>query len=161
MEYKGYVAQVEFDPEAGIFHGEVVNTSDVVTFEGTSVDELQREFRKSVDVYLEFCAKHGREPERPFSGRLVLRMSPELHRQLTIEAAREHKSLNELITNTLESSIVLSRATAEAAAPLFSRRERSGRAPEKRVYKAAAKRLSDRKTAASRVRTYQKAKKQR
>lgn len=132
MEYKDYVAQIEFDPEAGVFHGEVVNTSDVVTFEGTSVEELEREFQKSVDVYLDFCARHGREPERPFSGRLVLRMSPELHRQLTIEAAREHKSLNELITNTLESSIVPSRAADAAAMPLFSRLAHPGRGGEHR-----------------------------
>ena len=101
MEYKGYVAVVEFDDEAGIFHGEVINTRDVITFQGASVKELKREFEKSVNVYLEFCKKHGKHPDKPFSGKLVLRMPPELHRALTVAAAKEKLSLNVLITKKL------------------------------------------------------------
>lgn len=101
MAYKGYIGHVEFDDEAGIFHGEVVNTRDVITFQGSSVDELRREFEQSVDVYLNFCAKHGKEPDKPFSGKLALRMKPELHRAIAVAAKREHKSLNTLITEKL------------------------------------------------------------
>jgi len=57
IEYKGYVGQVTFDAEAGLFHGEVVNTRDVITFQGRSVDKLRRAFRESVDEYLEWCAE--------------------------------------------------------------------------------------------------------
>ena len=62
MEYKGYVGRVEFDDEAGIFHGEVVNIRDVVTFQGKSLDELNRAFRESVDDYLAFCERRGEAP---------------------------------------------------------------------------------------------------
>lgn len=61
MEYKGYFARVEFDDEANIFHGEVINFRDVITFEGQSVDELRKAFIDSVEDYLEFCAQPGFE----------------------------------------------------------------------------------------------------
>ena len=59
MEYKGYIGKVEFDDQAGIFHGEVVNTRDVITFQGESVAELKKAFRESVDDYLAFCKERG------------------------------------------------------------------------------------------------------
>lgn len=68
MEYQGYTAVVEFDDEAGVFHGAVRHLRDVITFEGTSVEELRQAFRDSVDDYVEFCARRGKEPDRPYSG---------------------------------------------------------------------------------------------
>lgn len=65
MEYKGYQGQVEFDEDADIFHGEILNTRDVITFQGSSVKELRKAFRDSVDVYLEFCEERGEEPDKP------------------------------------------------------------------------------------------------
>ena len=62
MEYKGYLAQVEFDDEASLFHGEVINIRDVITFQGQSVDELRQAFEDSVEDYLEFCAERGEQP---------------------------------------------------------------------------------------------------
>ena len=94
MKYKDYITVVEFDDEANIFHGEVINTRDVITFQGRSVKELHQAFKDSVDDYLAFCAKRGEEPERPFSGQFVLRLSPEQHRQIVLAAKREGKSLN-------------------------------------------------------------------
>ena len=79
MKYKGYAGMVIFDDEAGIFHGEVVNTRDVITFQGTCVEELRQAFNDSVDDYLEFCAERGEEPEKPFSGQFVTRVSPDAH----------------------------------------------------------------------------------
>ena len=102
MEYKGYVATVEFDVDAKLFHGQVVNIRDVVTFQGTSVDELQLEFANSVEDYLEFCTLRGQEPDRPFSGKLMLRMSPELHRSVTICAAAQKISVNKWIVAQLQ-----------------------------------------------------------
>ena len=102
MEYKGFIGVVEFDGEAAIFHGDVVNTRDVITFQGTSVAEITKAFRESVDDYLEFCRQRGEEPDKPFSGKLVLRMEPALHRELAIAARRGRKSLNSLIVEKLE-----------------------------------------------------------
>lgn len=101
MEYKGYIGVVEFDDEASIFHGDVVNTRDVITFQGKSVAEITKAFRESVDDYLQFCKERGEEPDKPFSGRLVVRMEPKLHRALAVAARREKKSLNSLIVEKL------------------------------------------------------------
>jgi predicted HicB family RNase H-like nuclease len=79
LEYKGYTGHAIFDDEAGIFHGEIENTRDVITFQGRSVDELETAFRESIDDYLEWCAERGKSPDKPFSGRLALRMPPLLH----------------------------------------------------------------------------------
>jgi predicted HicB family RNase H-like nuclease len=102
MQYKGYIGAVELDSEAGIFHGDVVNARDVITFQGKSVAEITRAFRESVDDYLEFCKQRGEAPDKPFSGKLVLRMELELHRALVIAARRARKSLNSLIVERLE-----------------------------------------------------------
>ena len=94
MKYKDYVGKAEFDDEAGILHGEVVNVRDVITFQATNVDDLQREFEASVDDYLEFCAELGEEPDKPFSGKFMTRVSPDLHREAVIAAKLSGDSLN-------------------------------------------------------------------
>jgi len=70
MEYKGYVGVAEVDTEAGIIHGEVVNTRDVITFQATSMRELEKVFRESVDDYLAFCRERGETPDKPFLGKV-------------------------------------------------------------------------------------------
>jgi predicted HicB family RNase H-like nuclease len=65
IEYKGYMGAVEYDAEAKLFHGDVLNTRDVITFQGTTVDEIEAAFRESIDDYLDWCRKDGVEPERP------------------------------------------------------------------------------------------------
>ncbi len=102
MEHKGYVAKVEFDDDSNVFHGEVVDLRDVITFEGTNVEELRRAFKDSVDDYLEFCAERNEEPEKPFSGKLMVRLRPALHRQIYLRAKADNKSLNSLIRESLE-----------------------------------------------------------
>jgi predicted HicB family RNase H-like nuclease len=103
MEYKGYIGKVEIDDEVGILYGEVINVRDVITFEGTSVEEVQQAFHESVDDYLEFCAKRGESPEKPFSGKFVLRLPAELHRKAYIQAKLKDKSLNSWVTEVLQS----------------------------------------------------------
>jgi len=103
MEYKGYIGKVEIDEEVGILYGEVINVRDVITFEGTTVEEVQQAFRESVDVYLEFCAQRGESPEKPFSGKFVVRLPAELHRKAYIQAKLKDKSLNSWITEVLQS----------------------------------------------------------
>ncbi|MDZ7790737.1 MAG: type II toxin-antitoxin system HicB family antitoxin [Xanthomonadales bacterium] len=101
LRYKGYVGRAEYDDEAGLFHGEVIGLRDVVTFQGRAVDELEAAFRESVEDYLEFCAERGEEPDQAFSGRLMLRLPPELHRKAYQGAKREGKSLNQWIGDKL------------------------------------------------------------
>jgi predicted HicB family RNase H-like nuclease len=104
LKYKGYSGHVEYDDEARLFHGEVLDTRDVITFQGKSVDEIEQSFRDSIDDYLDFCRERGEEPDKPFSGKLVLRMSPELHQKVFIKAVKSGKSVNKWISDTLESA---------------------------------------------------------
>ena len=94
IEYKGYVAVLEFDPTIDAFHGEVANTVDTITFEGRSVDELRTAFHASVDDYLELCEREGRRPDHPYSGTFSLRLGPKLHRAAAVAAAGHGVSLN-------------------------------------------------------------------
>lgn len=101
MNYKGYSGSVRFDGEAEIFHGEVIGLRDVVTFQGTTVDELKHAFQESIDDYLEFCENRGEEPDKPFSGKFLLRVDPLLHRRLAELSASEGESLNNWIVSRL------------------------------------------------------------
>jgi predicted HicB family RNase H-like nuclease len=92
LNYKGYHGHVDFDEDAGLFHGEVLDLRDVITFQGKSVAELEQAFRDSIDDYLEFCKQDEVEPDRPFSGRLILRLPTDVHRNVYIKAKNEGKS---------------------------------------------------------------------
>ncbi len=105
MEHGGYRATITFDAEAGIFHGEVLDTRDVITFQGTSVEELRDAFQGSVDEYLRVCKEMGREPDKPFSGKILLRVNPELHRAAFATASAEGKSLNSWLAETVENVV--------------------------------------------------------
>ena len=105
MEYNGYHAVVTLDDEVGILHGEVIDTRDVITFQGKSVDELRQAFRDSVDEYLKICAERNREPDKPFSGRVVLRMEPEIHRAAVTAARSGGTSLNSWILNAIKGEL--------------------------------------------------------
>ena len=94
MTYKGYTARVEFDDENMIFHGEVIDIRDVVTFQGDSVAELEQAFHDSVDDYLAMCKERGEAPDKPFSGRFLVRVSPETHRRIHASAKKAGLSIN-------------------------------------------------------------------
>ncbi len=101
MTYKGYVGKFEYDEEAEIFHGDVLELTDVITFQGRSIDELKQALADSVEDYLEFCAEQGKEPQRPYSGRFNVRIKPELHQRIAARAAADGKSLNAWVAEAL------------------------------------------------------------
>ena len=115
MEYKGYVGKVEFDDEAGIFHGEVLDTRDVITFQGQSVAELKTAFEESIDDYLAFCKQRGEEPNKPFSGQFITRIPPELHRQVNLAASISGKSLNAWVVEQLQVAVAHIKAAKGAS----------------------------------------------
>lgn len=117
IEYKGYTGVVEFDPELALFTGHVIDLRDEIYFEGESVEELTASMRRAVDHYLSVCEARGEEPERPFSGKLNLRLGPDLHRAAAVAAAAEGESLNTWLTRLVES----------AAGPLLVRERGSPR----------------------------------
>ena len=101
MKYKGYIGIAEFDEEGQIFFGRVVNIRDTVTFWSESAKTLEKEFQTSVDEYLAFCERRGETPDKPFSGKFSLRLSPELHEQLVVLAEQHKTSLNDFIVKNL------------------------------------------------------------
>ena len=105
MEYKGYTARVVFDEEAGILFGEVEGLRDVVTFEATNTTELAGAFQESVEDYLAMCSERGEEPDRPYSGKFLVRVDSTLHRDIAMAAARAGKSLNALAAELLSTSV--------------------------------------------------------
>jgi predicted HicB family RNase H-like nuclease len=102
MIYKGYEGIARFDEAAEMFTGEVINTRDVITFQGKSVRDLKRAFEDSVDEYLDFCKSRNEEPEKPFSGTFTVRLPSELHRRIAVEARRQGKSLNAYVLSRLK-----------------------------------------------------------
>lgn len=105
MNYKGYIGVITFDEQAAVFHGEVINLRDVITFQGQSVGELRQALEDSVEDYLEFCRQRGEEPEKPFSGRVLLRLDPALHREISLRARQQGESLNRWIAETLAAAL--------------------------------------------------------
>ena len=102
LKYKGYTGYIEFDDEAGLLHGEILDTRDVITFQGMTVEELRKAFRDSIDDYLEFCTERNEKPEKPFSGKFVVRLPSDLHHRAYIKAVEQGKSLNQLVIESLE-----------------------------------------------------------
>lgn len=107
MEYKGYIGDVNFDSEAHLFHGEVINTRDVITFQGKSVDELEKAFIDSVEDYIEWCKEDGVSPEKPYSGKFNLRLSPELHKEVAITAKKMKISINKFVEKAVVDELTL------------------------------------------------------
>lgn len=101
MTYKSYTAHVEVDLEAEILFGRVLDINDVVTFKAKTIEEARQEFQNSIDDYLEFCKELGQEPDKPFSGKLPFRTTPENHRKIFIAAKKAGKSINNWMDEVL------------------------------------------------------------
>jgi predicted HicB family RNase H-like nuclease len=100
LEYKGYFGTIEADD--GVFVGRVVGLRDVITFEGATFTEVEQAFRNSVDDYLAFCAERGEPPDRSYSGKIPLRISPEMHRRAAMRAQAAGMSLNQWIAQRID-----------------------------------------------------------
>ena len=102
MKYNGYLARVDFDERDSIFVGRVLGIADEISFHGASVKELKKEFHAAIDHYIDDCRKAGREPLKPASGRILLRVPPEMHAKAAVVAEAQGKSLNQWLTETIE-----------------------------------------------------------
>jgi predicted HicB family RNase H-like nuclease len=106
MEYKGYTGQITAVDEAqGIIHGEVTGINDIVTFEGKTSEDLVQAFHDSVDDYLEFCAERSESPEKPYSGKFLVRISPALHQQASLAAKKAGESLNAWVAAAIKAQL--------------------------------------------------------
>jgi predicted HicB family RNase H-like nuclease len=102
IDYRGYTGVFEYDPELRLFSGHVVDLRDEIYFEGDSVEALEASMSHAIDHYLEVCEARGEEPERPFSGKLNVRLGSEVHRAATVAAAAEGESLNAWLARVVE-----------------------------------------------------------
>jgi predicted HicB family RNase H-like nuclease len=102
MTYKGYFARVGFDAQDRIFFGRLTGIRDIITFHGETVDELEAAFKEAVDDYLETCAKLGESPNKPYSGKLTLRIPPSVHAAIATAAETNGKSLNKWVADILD-----------------------------------------------------------
>ena len=105
MKYRGYSARIDFDSVENIFVGEIVGLSEALTFHGASVDELRADFEFAVNHYLSSCAAMGVTPERQASGRLLIRIPPEVHAAAATAAAASAQSLNQWISDQLSKAV--------------------------------------------------------
>ena len=115
MKYKEYIGKVEFDDEANIFHGEVVGIRDVITFQGEDVRELRQAFEESVDDYLALCNERGEEPDKPCSGKFLVRLSPDLHHNTTMLAKVRGENLNAFVAEAIQREIQLTMPDLQSA----------------------------------------------
>jgi len=95
MKHRGYAAQIEYSDEDQCFIGHIAGIKDVVGFHGESVSELRAAFEEAVDDYLETCARLNRSPQKPYSGKLMLRIPPEIHAAVAVAADVSGKSINQ------------------------------------------------------------------
>jgi predicted HicB family RNase H-like nuclease len=102
MTYKGYSARVELDERDDIFVGRVLGLRSVISFHGETVAELRREFELAIDDFLRDCKEQGISPEKPSSGKLMLRVPPEVHGAALVAAQAAGKSLNQWATEVLK-----------------------------------------------------------
>jgi predicted HicB family RNase H-like nuclease len=105
MTYKGYSARVEFDAQDRIFVGHLAGVRDIVGFHGSSVRELEKAFHEAVDDYLAACKKLGQNPNKPASGRVMLRLPPELHARASARAEVEGVSFNQWAAKVLDRAV--------------------------------------------------------
>jgi len=101
MTYKGYAAKIDYSDEDLCFVGHVAGIRDVIGFHADNVSDLRNAFEEAVDDYLSYCTEQGREPLRPASGKISLRISPEVHSAINIAAEVSGKSVNQWINDTL------------------------------------------------------------
>ena len=106
----GIIRSVAFDAEDRIFQGRVLGVSSaLIGFEGATVADLEKDFQNAVDDYLEMCAEQGKEPEKPFKGSFNIRLSPDLHQSLVLNAANQKMTLNAYIKTVLEQVVTADR----------------------------------------------------
>ncbi len=101
MVYRGYSAAVEYDADDRVFVGHILGIRDIVGFHGSAVDELETAFQEAVDHYLAVCEQIGQTPQRPYSGKLTLRVPPEIHSAVAVAAAVNKQSINQWATDVL------------------------------------------------------------
>jgi predicted HicB family RNase H-like nuclease len=104
MNHKGYTARIEFDERDNIFVGRVLGLHTMISFHGETVAELRSAFETAIEKFLRDCKEQAVRPEKPASGKLMLRVLPEVHGAALVAAQAAGKSLNQWATEVLEAA---------------------------------------------------------
>ena len=107
LEYKGYIGSIEFSEADELFYGKVMGIRSLISYEGTTAQELVNDFHGAVEDYLAECAEHGQEPEKAYKGSFNIRISPELHKSAAVYAAAHKVSLNSLVETALRAYVMI------------------------------------------------------
>jgi len=105
MHYKGFTTEVEYSETDTCLIGRIIGIKDIVVFHGYSVPEFKAAFEEAVDEYLDYCAKKGKEPQKPYSGKILLEIPPEVHAKLAVKAEMSGTNLNDFLLETLTNSV--------------------------------------------------------
>jgi predicted HicB family RNase H-like nuclease len=108
MSHQGYTARIEFDDRDNIFVGRLLGVRAIISFHGQTVRELRKAFEHAVNDYLAECAETGIAPEKPASGKLLLRVSPEVHGRAMVVTQSAGKSLNQWMAEVVENAVATS-----------------------------------------------------
>lgn len=102
LSYNNFYTRVEFDAEDDILHGKILFINDTYIFHGHSIDEFKQMFHESVDMYIQDCKDEGKDPQKTFKGSFNIRISPELHRKMAIDAGDQGISQSKYIEKAIE-----------------------------------------------------------
>jgi predicted HicB family RNase H-like nuclease len=102
LTYKGFIGSVHFSTDDRVFFGKIEGINDLVTFEGTTVDELENAFKSMVEEHINDCKAEGKSAEKSYKGSINVRISPDLHRQSTQIASVEGITLNQLVQRAIQ-----------------------------------------------------------
>ena len=105
IEIDSYRVKIEYDPELDMFRGEILGLNGGADFYGKSPSELRREFKKSLNAFLEVCNEKGISPAKEYSGKFNLRIPPKLHSEIADRAVAEEKSINQWVADALEQTL--------------------------------------------------------
>lgn len=106
MNHQGYTARIEYDERDNIFVGRILGIRAIISFHGQTVKELRKEFEHAIDDYLAECTERGVSPEKSPSGKLLLRVTPEVHGRAMVAAQASGKSLNQWVAELLERAVI-------------------------------------------------------
>lgn len=107
LNYKGFIGAFNYAEEDDILFGKIEGVTDLVTFQGASIQEVKKAFTEAVEDYIILCDEVGKEPMKSFKGSFNVRLTPQLHRQITLEAVKNNMNLNQFIQKTLEKVVLL------------------------------------------------------
>lgn len=102
LKHEGFIAEITYEEGDKLMHGSVLNTRAMLHFAGRNIDEMKKAFADTIADYRDWCGERGVEPEKPYSGTLSLRISPELHRRVAEKATQAGESINQFIAERLE-----------------------------------------------------------